>query len=216
MKNKVKENKNENKKNNQNSKLSSSNKLKKFLYILPSLIFNIVETLVIILIGKLLELDIREILMVLIWFAIIRMSTHSAIHYKDWRKCFIMSALQMFSLFLTMKVGVVFSLIMATFTAIVLSGKGDIRDIFMWGGNKLNLDVFNWVRFNQDNPKLKEYEDNLFLQDKKKYYIFQYRFREFKSYSEISEIMQIDQQRIADDINIMSHFIEYSIRLSKV
>ena len=49
--------------------------------------------------------------------------------------------------------------------------------------------------------------------DKKKYFIFVYRFREFKSYSDISKIMDIDIQRISDEVKIISHFIEYSIRL---
>ena len=58
-----------------------------------------------------------------------------------------------------------------------------------------------------------EYENNLKKTDKRKYFIFVYRFREFKSYSEISKIMDIDIQRISDEVKIISHFIEYSIRL---
>ena len=83
----------------------------------------------------------------------------------------------------------------------------------MWGGNKLNGNVYDWVKYNQENEKLKQYENNLKQTDKKKYFIFIYRFREFRSYSDISKIMDIDIQRICDEINIMSHFIEYSIRL---
>ena len=29
----------------------------------------------------------------------------------------------------------------------------------MWGGNKLNNNVYDWVKFNQDNEKLKQYEE---------------------------------------------------------
>lgn len=61
--------------------------------------------------------------------------------------------------------------------------------------------------------KLIEYEAKLKETDKQKYYIFKYRFREFKSYSQIAKIMDMDGQRISDEIKIMSHFIEYSIRL---
>jgi hypothetical protein len=89
----------------------------------------------------------------------------------------------------------------------------DLNKLFFWGGNVLNQEVFDWVKFNQNNEKLIEYENNLKKTDKRKYFIFVYRFREFKSYSEISKIMDIDIQRISDEVKIISHFIEYSIRL---
>lgn len=82
-------------------------------------------------------------------------------------------------------------------------------------GNTLNNEVFDWVKFNQDNEKLIKYENNLKETDKQKYFIFVYRFREFKTYSQIAKIMDMDIQRISDEIKIMSHFIEYSIRLDK-
>ena len=183
-------------------------------YYLPSIIFNAVEFLVIILIGVLLEIKFIDIICIILLFGIIRMLTKSAIHYKDWRLCLLWSTLQMFSLFLVYKVGLIVSIIMTIFAAIILSGKGNISDIFMWGGNELNKEVFDWVKFNQDNIKLIEYERNLYNTDKRKYYIFIYRFREFKSYSEIADLMEMSQRRITEEIKIISHFIEYSIRLN--
>ena len=84
----------------------------------------------------------------------------------------------------------------------------------MWKGNNLNQRVFEWVKFNQDNKKLLEYEHNLEKTNTKKYLIFIYRFREFKKYSHIAELMDTDPQRISDAIQIMSHFIAYGIMLS--
>lgn len=49
--------------------------------------------------------------------------------------------------------------------------------------------------------------------DKKKYFIFVYYFEEGKSFETISKIMDIDRQRIGEEIAIISHFIEYGIRL---
>lgn len=188
-------------------------KIQSFLYLLPSIIFNITETLVIFLIGISLKLDIKEVLIVMLTFGIVRMVTRSGLHYKSWKECFVWSALQLLSLFLTIKTGLLIGLLSTVFTALILTKKGDINDMFMWGGNKLNGNVYDWVKFNQDNEKLKQYEENLRRTDKKKYFIFIYRYREFRSYSDISKIMDIDIQRICDEINIMSHFIEYSIRL---
>ena len=86
--------------------------MKKIFYYLPSIIFNVVETIVIILIGVLLRLTIIDILLVSLLFGIIRMMTQSAIHYKDWRLCILWSTLQMASLFLAYKAGLFVSLIL--------------------------------------------------------------------------------------------------------
>ena len=103
-----------------------------------------------------------------------------------------------------------------TTTYVFFSTKANIKDLdklFFWGGNKLNKEVFDWVKFNPNNEKLLKYEQDLKEHDKQKYIIFKYRFREFKSYSDISKLMDIDIQRISDEIKVISHFIEYSIRL---
>lgn len=187
--------------------------MKKFLYCLPSLIFNVAETLVIILIGFSLKLSIINIILILLTFAITRVLTKSAIHYKDWKLCLIWSSLQLFSLFLTAKIDISIGILFTIFAGIILSGKGNIDDVFQWGGNTLNNEVFNWVKFNQNNEKLLKYEKQLKDTDGRKYAIFKYRFREFKTYRDIAKIMGMDEQRISDEIKIMSHFIEYSIRL---
>ena len=187
--------------------------MKKILYYLPSIIFNVAETLVIILVGLSLNVNIFDIILILLIFAITRVLTKSAIHYKSWKLCLLWSSLQLFSLFLTVKINLAIGIASTIFAGIILSGKGNISDIFMWGGNKLNTEVFNWVKFNQNNEKLIKYENNLKETDKQKYFIFRYRFREFKSYNQIADLMDMDVQRISDEIKIMSHFIEYSIRL---
>ena len=187
--------------------------MRRIFYYLPSIIFNAVEFLVIILIGVLLEIKFIDIICIILLFGIIRMLTKSAIHYKDWKKCLFWSAFQMFSLFLASKAGMGITVLITVFAAIVLSGKGNISDIFMWGGNNLNRIVFDWVKFNQENENLLKYENMLRETDKQKYFIFRYRFREFKSYSQIANLMNISTQRISEELNVMSHFIEYSIRL---
>lgn len=108
--------------------------MKKFLYYLPSIIFNVAETLVIILIGVLLlKLNTFQLTIILLTFAITRVLTKSAIHYKSWKLCLIWSSLQLFSLFLTAKVNLIIGVLTTTFAGIILSGKGNINDMFMWG-----------------------------------------------------------------------------------
>lgn len=136
-------------------------------------------------------------------------------HYRDWYLCLIWSVLLFISFYLLSIVDIKIA-VFCTSTYVFFSNITNIKDLdklFFWGGNSLNTEVFNWVKFNQDNEKLIKYENNLKQTDKQKYYIFKYRFREFKSYNQIAKIMDIDTQRISDEIKIMSHFIEYSIRL---
>ena len=189
----------------------------KIYYYLPSIIFNSIEILVSFLIGSLLKLKFEEMFVLVLIFCSIRFTSGSAIHYKDFRKCFIWTLLFYSSLFLAGTVGFIYGIISSIFSGIILTNKGNMQEFFNnlteWGGNSLNTEVFNWVKFNQENEKLIEYEAKLKETDKQKYYIFIYRFREFKSYSQIAKIMDMDAQRISDEIKIMSHFIEYSIRL---
>lgn len=187
--------------------------MKKFFYYLPMIVFNISEILAVIYIGILLKLKICESFFLIILFAILRMLLKNPMHYKDWKRCFIMTLFFFVGIFITFKINTIIGLTMTVLGAIILTGKGNINDIFLWGGNKLNQEVFDWVKYNQDNVKLQNYEKQLKENDKQKYYIFEYRFREFKSYNNIATLMQMDNQRISDEIKIMSHFIEYSIRL---
>lgn len=188
--------------------------MKKFLYYLPSIIFNVAETLVVFLVGKLLELSLETILIIISIFGIFRILCKPALHYKDWYRCLVWCALFFLSLFVVVKASFLLSIFLTMFEAVILTKKGNISDIFLWGGNRLNKEVFDWVKYNKDNDKLAEYENRLKETDKRKYYIYVYRFKEFKSYSEISELMDLDAQRVSDEIKIISHFIEYSIRLN--
>lgn len=54
-----------------------------------SLIFNIAETALIFLIGKLLDLPILYILFVMVTFMISRRFFGKSLHYKDWYRCLI-------------------------------------------------------------------------------------------------------------------------------
>ena len=187
--------------------------MKNFVKKLPSIIFNVAELVIVILIGTLLQLTFDKMIILILLFSICRMAFKSAVHYKDWKKCIMMTTLFFSSLFVVAKVDFSIAFLLTIFEAMILTGKGNIDDIFMWNGNKLNKEVYDWVRFNPDNEKLLKYEKHLKENDKQKYIIFKYRFREFKSYSEISNLMDMSTQRITEELKTISHFIEYSIRL---
>lgn len=192
--------------------------MKKILYYLPSIILNLLEVLVSILVGYLLNAKIEDMVLIILLFNLIRNLSSTPIHYKDFRLCFVWTVLFYSSMFLISTLGFKIYLICTIFSAIIMTSKGNIleniKNIGQWGGNALNREVFDWVKYNQNNEALCKYEKDLFNTDKMKFFIFKYRFREFRSYEEIAELMDRDKQRISEEIKIMSHFIEYSIRLS--
>lgn len=173
---------------------------------------------------------LNTIIIMLIWTLRILIGQNK--HYKNNRegsiKCLISQFALFTFLFLSIDINIYTACIFTLLADYFLTGysdiknyndgqyidyKGDIRDLTLWGGNELNIEVFNWVKFNQDNKDLKEYEKKLEETDKKKYFMFKYRFKEFKTFKQISELMEIDERRISEEMNIISHFIEYSIRL---
>ena len=189
---------------------------KSFLkYYLPKGLFNIFEIIVILGAGILFELNFEYILAIIIAFILNKIIFGESLHYKEWYLCIIWTILLFCSYYLLAKIDIKIA-IFSTISFVFFSKKTNIKDLnnlFFWGGNTLNNQVFDWVKFNQSNQKLLKYENDLKKNDKQKFFIFKYRFREFKSYKEISELMDMDVQRISDELKVISHFIEYSIRL---
>lgn len=187
-------------------------KVKNFIKVL---VFNILETIVIFFLGEIFNVDVNIRIMFMGLFFLTRMIIGSPKHYKKAYMCALWSSLVFLSLYTLSSLDILPIIILTIFTGFISTGKADINDMFMWGGNTLNKVVFDWVKFNQDNEDLMKYERMLKKTDRQKYFIFKYRFREFKSYSQIADIMGMGTQRISEEINVMSHFIEYSIRLDK-
>lgn len=162
--------------------------MKKILYYLPSIIFNLAETLVIILIGVLLKLDMRIIALITTLFAIIRMGLGGVMHYKDWYRCLIWSTLVFLSLFVVAKVDIIVCIIMTIFCAYILTSKANINDIFMWKGNESKYDALkNFISLSPNNPILLEHEEYWRKNYLMRYKILQAFYREGKSYAKIME-----------------------------
>lgn len=138
------------------------------------------------------------------------------IHADRLLHCFILSIFFLLSCLVVYKFSLKY---MSNQDAIILScllvilANFSTTECLWWKRNELNARVYEWVRYNLQNEKLIKYKEQLKQNDKKKYYIYVYYFEECKSISQISSIMDIDIQRIGEEIKILSHFIEYSIRL---
>ncbi len=136
--------------------------MKKILLYLPSIIFNIAEVGIIVLIGTLLDLPIKEMILVFVLFAMLRMSLGGAMHYKDWYRCMIWSSLIFLFLFVLAKADIILCILSTIFCAYVLTNKGNIRDIFMWKGksSKYN-DIDDFIKYHSLDTKLIEFENKI-------------------------------------------------------
>ena len=97
--------------------------MEKIRKIMPTLIFNIAETTVIILAGLALQLQIKYILLVMLTFMISRGLFGKVLHFKSWYRCLIWSVLIMLSLFVLLKVDLVLSIVFAIFAAFIMTRK---------------------------------------------------------------------------------------------
>lgn len=176
------------------------------------LFFNLAETLIIFLLGEIFDVKISQRIMFMVLFFLTRMIIGNPKHYNKAYRCALWSILVFLSLYLLSTLDMYAIILLTIFTAFISTGRADINDMYMWKGNTLNQEVFEWVKFNQNNKLLKDYENKLKETDKKKYYIFEYRFRKFKSYNDIADLMDIDVRRVTEEIKIISHYIEYSIK----
>ena len=170
------------------------NKLKK---ILPTLIFNIVETLIIFMCGIALNLEIKYILVIMLTFVISRGFFGKALHFKTWYRCLIWSSFVMLSLFVLLKVDLILSILFAIFSAFIMTGKSNIEDMYMWTGKISKYDALkDFVALSPNHPISLEHEDYWRKNYPVRYEIFRMYFRENKTYQEIADIKGFEDNTI--------------------
>lgn len=169
-------------------------KLKK---ILPTLIFNIVETLIIFMCGIALNLEIKYVLVIMLTFMISRGFFGKALHFKTWYRCLIWSTFIMLSLFVLLKVDLVLSILFAIFSAFIMTGKSNIKDMYMWTGKISKYDALkDFIAISPNHPILLEHEEYWRRNYPIRYEIFKMYFRENKTYQEIAEIKGFEDNTI--------------------
>ena len=169
-------------------------KLKKML---PTLIFNIVETLVIFMCGIALNLEIKYVLTIMLTFMISRGFFGKALHFKTWYRCLIWSTFIMLSLFVLLKVDLILSILFAIFSAFIMTGKSNIKDMYMWTGKVSKYDALkDFVAISPNHPILLEHEAYWRKNYPIRYEIFKMYFRENKTYQEIANIKGFDDNTI--------------------
>lgn len=169
-----------------------------------SLIFNIAETCLIFLTGRLLNLPVNLIIIVMLTFMISRGCFGKALHFKTWYRCLVWSLLILLSLFLILKIDLKISILFTIFSAFIMTGKCNIEDMYLWKSKSESnyADIEEFVKYNSTNPTLIEFEESLKRRDNLLYIIYKYRFIDKLSFSQISEKLDnLENPRIVEKLN---------------
>ena len=171
--------------------------MEKIKNIISSIIFNIAETILIFLVGRMLGLEINNILIVMLCFMISRGCFGKALHFKTWYRCLVWSLLILLSLFLILKIDLRISILFTIFSAFIMTGKSNINDMYLWSGRVSKYDALkDFVSLAPNNPIILEHEAYWMKNYPMRYEIFKLYFRENKSYREIEEIKNLSDNTV--------------------
>lgn len=167
--------------------------------LIGNIIFNLAETALIFTIGRLLSVPVNVILIIMLLFFSTRLVCGQPKHYNKWYRCCVWSCLVFTSLYLVSNIDIYATTLLAIFTALISSGKADVNDIYMWKGTESKYqDILDYIKYNPLADDILEFEDKLKKSDNITYMLYKYRFKDLKSFSEISELLDIETNRITE------------------
>ena len=190
--------------------------MEKVKKLLPTLIFNIAETLIIFIIGIVLKLDIKLIILIMLTFMISRGFFGKSLHFKTWYRCLIWSSLIMLSLFVLLKVDLIISIMFAIFSAFIMTGKSNIKDMYLWNNHvepSKYADILEFIKYNSMDDRLLEFENKLKDMNSIEYLVYKYRFKEGKTFNEISELLDMENPRIVEKLDKVAFAIRIYCRI---
>ena len=171
--------------------------MENFKRIISTLIFNIAETVLIFLVGRLLGLEINNIIIVMLSFMVSRGFFGKALHFKTWYRCLVWSLLTLLSLFAILKIDLRISILFTIFSAFIMTGRSNINDMYLWSGRTSKYDALkNLIAISPNNPIVLEHEEYWRKYYPIRYEIFKLYFRENKTYQEIAELKGFDDNTI--------------------
>ena len=165
-----------------------------------SLFFNIMETIIIFMVGIIFGLTHNEIIALMLTFFFTRLLCGKPKHYATWYRCLVWSLLVLTSLFALTDLHIVVVLLLTVFTGYIATGRADINDMYMWKGKETKYrDIEEYIKYNSMSDDLIDFEKKLKEKDGISFLIYKYRFKEGLSFNEISERLDgMDNPRIAE------------------
>jgi hypothetical protein len=171
--------------------------MEKYKPLITTVIFNIAETVLIFLVGRMLSLPTNNIIIVMLSFMISRGLIGKSLHFKTWYRCLIFSLLILLSLFLILKIDLKVSILFTIFTAFIMTGKSNIKDMYLWSGRTSKYEALkDLVAISPNNTIILENEEYWRKNYTTRFEIFRYYFRENKTYQEIAQIKNFDDNTI--------------------
>lgn len=177
---------------------------------IPSIIFNLVETLLLIGCAYLLKIGLVNTLLVFLTFQISRFYFKMPKHYKAWQQCLIWTLLIFVSLFVVARVDIIVGILNTIFSAYVLSGKADMKDIYLWKpkNKSVHQPLIDYLKYNAICDDYLRAEELLKQKvDSKTYLIYKRKFIDGYSYEKIAEEFDMPNPRIKECLDKCYYFL---------
>ena len=180
----------------------------KFKKELPSIIFNVSETLLLIGMAWLLNVGIKNTFIVFLSFQLSRAIFKFPKHFKSWKKCLMWTLSIFSSLFLVVKVDLSVGVLTSIFTAYILSGRADLKDVYMWKQDNTSKyqKLIDYVKFNGLNENLIKSENSLKELDSIMYLVYKRKFRENKTFKDITEELDLSNPRVVEILDKVYYY----------
>lgn len=197
---------------------------REFIY---STIFNLIETLIIILLGIWMHVKLEEIIILFCLFVISRTTCYKPMHYKSPILCMIWSTAIFASFFLLTKVNIFLAMVMTVFAGYVVTEKANLKDMYMYYKSKEDKgkykEMVEYVAENKDTEEMKKFEIKLRKinekyrdrYDKDFLKIYELKFREDKSFEYIKKECNIcDNHELIKILDII--FFSFNIYMDDI
>lgn len=182
----------------------------KVLNFIRVLTFNIIETIIIFLLGNIFNVDMNIRIMFMVTFFLTRMIIGKPKHYNKAYRCAIWSCLVFLSLYSLSSLDLLAIIILTIFTGYISTGRADIDDMYMWKGKETKYsDIEEYVKYNSMSNDLIEFENKLKEKDNLSYLLYKYRFKDNMTFNEINEKLGLENPRIVEKLEN----IAFTIRL---
>jgi hypothetical protein len=184
--------------------------MNKKYYNLPSIVFNIIETLLLVWMAFYLKIGLAKTLTIFFTFQISRFYFKFPKHYKDWKKCLIWTLLIFTSMFVVVKINIFVGCLNTIFCAYILSGKADINDMYMWKpqNTSVHQPLIDYLKYNAICDDYLRAEELLKQKvDSKTYLIYKRKFIDGYSYERICEEFDMSNPRVKECLDKCYYFL---------
>lgn len=179
-----------------------------------TILFNLIETICIFLIGHFIGVNIINMCILTLLFALPRQLFNGASHYKKPSKCFIVS-LTLGSCFMLMySINPLLGYLSALFSGIILTEKGNIKNIYQWNKISKYKSVYDFIKENPDNEIVLNYENYMKNKYPFRYKIYEMKYKQNMSLDKMMEEIEIyDRKKIINELNIIYDTLKFSLKI---